>query len=97
MTSTVICCVFPEETPKQLDQDEIIEILYQSKAPECYEAMVNAKIDIFEIFHKGTVSNYNCLENLEKIRRTNGSNPASLPVEKKLKYFLLPVVWASLL
>jgi hypothetical protein len=25
---------FPEENPKQLDQDEIIEILYQAKTPE---------------------------------------------------------------
>jgi hypothetical protein len=25
---------FPEENPKQLDQDEIIEILDQAKAPE---------------------------------------------------------------
>jgi hypothetical protein len=39
---------FPEETPKQLDQDEIIEILDQFKAPEWYEAMVNANIDIFK-------------------------------------------------
>jgi hypothetical protein len=38
---------FPEENPKQLDQDEIIEILDQLKAPERYEALVNANIDIF--------------------------------------------------
>jgi hypothetical protein len=38
---------FPEENPKQLDQDEIIEILDQAKAvdPEWHEAMVNANID----------------------------------------------------
>jgi hypothetical protein len=43
---------FPEENPKQLDQDEIIEILDQAKArdPEWHEAMVNANFDIFE-FH----------------------------------------------
>jgi hypothetical protein len=43
---------FPEENPKQLDQDEIIEILDQVKArySEWYEAMVNANIDPFEIF-----------------------------------------------
>jgi hypothetical protein len=31
---------FPEENPKQLDQDEIIEILHQAKAwdPEWHEA-----------------------------------------------------------
>jgi hypothetical protein len=40
---------FPEENPKQLDQDEIIEILDQAKAPGWHEAMVNANIDIFEI------------------------------------------------
>jgi hypothetical protein len=39
---------FPEENPNQLDQDEIIEILDQAKAPEWYKAMVNANIDIFE-------------------------------------------------
>jgi hypothetical protein len=39
---------FPEESPKQLDQDEIIEILDQAKVPEWHEAMVNANIDIFE-------------------------------------------------
>jgi hypothetical protein len=40
---------FPEENPKQLDQDEIIEILDQAKAldPEWHEAMVNAITDIF--------------------------------------------------
>jgi hypothetical protein len=42
---------FPEENPKQLDQDEIIEILDQAKdrGPEWHEAMLNAKIDIFEM------------------------------------------------
>jgi hypothetical protein len=34
----------PEENFKQLDQDEIIEILDQAKAPECHEAMVNENI-----------------------------------------------------
>jgi hypothetical protein len=42
---------FPEENPKKFDQDEIIEILDQSKAPECHEAMVNAYIDIFETYY----------------------------------------------
>jgi hypothetical protein len=42
---------FPEENAKQLDQDEIIEILDQAKSrhPEWHEAMVNANIDIFEM------------------------------------------------
>jgi hypothetical protein len=37
---------FPEENPKQFDQDEIIEILDQAKArdPEWHETMVNANI-----------------------------------------------------
>jgi hypothetical protein len=39
---------FPEEFPKQLDQDETIEILDQSKVPEWYEAMVNANIDFLD-------------------------------------------------
>jgi hypothetical protein len=43
---------FPEETPKQLDQDEIIEILDQDKIryPEWHEVMSNANIDIFKNF-----------------------------------------------
>jgi hypothetical protein len=40
---------FPEENSKHLDQDEIIEILDEAKAPEWHESMVNANIDIFEI------------------------------------------------
>jgi hypothetical protein len=43
---------FPEENPKQLDQDEIIEILDQSKAPKWHESMVNANIDIFEMSYE---------------------------------------------
>jgi hypothetical protein len=39
---------FPEENPKQLYQDEIIEILDQAKAPEWHEAIVNANIDILK-------------------------------------------------
>jgi hypothetical protein len=41
---------FPEENPRQLDQDEIIEILDQAKArdPEWHEAMVNANIDFLK-------------------------------------------------
>jgi hypothetical protein len=42
---------FPEENLKQLDQNEIIEILNQSKTrhTEWDEAMVNANTEIFEI------------------------------------------------
>jgi uncharacterized membrane protein len=73
---------FPEKDFKQLDQDEIIETLYQAKAvnPEWHESMVNANIDIFEISYEESVSHFKRLENLEKIRRTNGPNPSSLPV-----------------
>jgi hypothetical protein len=76
---------FPEENPKQLDQDEIIEILDQAKArdPEWYEAVVNANIDIFEISYEESVSYFKRLENLEKIRHTNGPNPSALPVDNK--------------
>jgi hypothetical protein len=52
---------FPEEKPKQLDQDEIIEILDQSKAPEWHEAMVNANIDIFEMSYEESVSYFICV------------------------------------
>jgi hypothetical protein len=74
---------FPEENPKQLDQDEIIEILDQAKAPEWHEAMVNANIDIFEMTYEESVSYFKRLENLEKIRCNNGLNPSSLPVDNK--------------
>jgi antitoxin component HigA of HigAB toxin-antitoxin module len=47
---------FPEENAKQLDQYEIIEILYQAKASEWHEAMVSANIDIFEISYEEYVS-----------------------------------------
>jgi hypothetical protein len=81
---------FPEENPKQLDQDKIIEILDQAKVrnPEWNEAMVNANIDIFEMTYEESVSYFKCLENLEKIRRTNGTNPSSLPEYT----YLLPVL-----
>jgi hypothetical protein len=44
---------------------------------------VNANIDIFEMTYEEPVSYFKCLENLEKIRRTNGPNPSSLPVDNK--------------
>jgi hypothetical protein len=74
---------FPEENPKQLDQDEIIEILDQAKAPEWHEAIVNANIDIFEMTYEESVSYFKRLENLEKIRRINGPNPTSVLVDSK--------------
>jgi hypothetical protein len=88
---------FPEENPKQLDQDEIIEILDQAKArdPEWHEAMLNANIDIFEMTYEESVSYFKRLENLEKIRRTNGPNPSSLPVDNKKTVFVTSIVGKS--
>jgi hypothetical protein len=83
MTSTVTLFYFPEENPKQLDQDEIIEILDQSKAPEWHGVMVNANIDIFEMSYEESVSYFKRLENSEKIKRTNGPNPSLLPVDNR--------------
>jgi hypothetical protein len=74
---------FHEENPKHLDQDEIIEILDQAKAPERNELMVNANIDTFEMSYEESVSYFKHLENLENTRRTNGTNPSSLPVDNK--------------
>jgi hypothetical protein len=45
--------------------------------------MVNANIDIFEISYDESVSYFKCLENLETIRRNNGPNHSSLPVDNK--------------
>jgi hypothetical protein len=70
---------FPEENPKQLDKDEIIEILDQAKALAWHEAMVNANIDSFEMSYRESVSYFKRLENLEKIRHTNVPNPSFLP------------------
>jgi hypothetical protein len=86
MTSTVTCCIFLGKTSTQLDHDEVIEILDQAKDmdPEWHEEIVNANIDIFEMSYEESVSYFKRLENLEKIRRTNGPNPSSLPVDNKL-------------
>jgi hypothetical protein len=45
--------------------------------------MVNANIDTFEMTYEESVSHFKRLENLEKIRRTFGPNPSSLPVDNK--------------
>jgi hypothetical protein len=74
---------FSEENSKQLDQDEIIEILDQAKTPEWHEAMVNANIDIFEMSYEESVAYFKRLENLENIRLINGPNSSSLPVDNK--------------
>jgi hypothetical protein len=84
---------FAEENPKQIDQDEIIEILDQAKPvePEWHRAMVHAIIDIFEMSYEKSVSYFKCLENLEKIRHTKGLNPSSLPVDDEKTVLLLLV------
>jgi hypothetical protein len=81
---------FPEENPKQLDQDEMIEILDQAKAwdLEWHESMVNANIDIFEMTYEDSVSYFKRLENLEEIRCTNSPNPSSLPVDNKRQVYV---------
>jgi hypothetical protein len=43
---------FPEVYPKQFDQDEIIKILDQDKAPEWHEAMKNAKLTFLKCLMK---------------------------------------------
>jgi hypothetical protein len=47
--------------------------------------MVNASIDIFEMSYEESVSDFKRLENLGKIKRTNGPNPSSLPVDNKIR------------
>jgi hypothetical protein len=85
MTSTATFCIFFEENAMKLDQDEIIEILDQAKAwdPEWHEEMADSNIEIFEMSYGETVCYFKRLENVEKIRRTNGPNPSSLPVDNK--------------
>jgi hypothetical protein len=46
----------PEEIPKQLEQNETIEILDQVKVPEWREAVFNANIENFEISYDESVS-----------------------------------------
>jgi hypothetical protein len=38
--------------------------------------------------HEESVSYFKRLKNIEKIRRTNGSNPSSLPVDNKIRVFV---------
>jgi hypothetical protein len=45
--------------------------------------MVDTNIDIFEMSYEESVSYFKRLENLEKIRGTNGPNPFSLPIGNK--------------
>jgi hypothetical protein len=55
--------------------------LDQAKASEWHEAIVAANIDIFELSHEETVAYFKRLENLEKIKKTNGMAP--LPVDNQ--------------
>jgi hypothetical protein len=65
MTSTSTVSFFLKNNPKQLDQDEIIEILDQDKAmhSDWYEVMVNANIDISEMSYEESVTFFKFLEN----------------------------------
>jgi hypothetical protein len=72
---------FSKENPKQLVQDEIIEA--KARYLDSHVAMVNENIDIFEMSYEESVSYFKRLENLEKIRCTNGTGPASLPIDNK--------------
>jgi FMN phosphatase YigB (HAD superfamily) len=74
---------FPEEFPMQLDQDEIIEILDQSKSPEWHAAMIPANIDIFEMNYEEAISYFKRLKKLEKICLTNGPAPNTTTVDNK--------------
>jgi hypothetical protein len=51
-----------EESPKQLDQDESIEISDQGKAPEWHEIRVDENIDIFEMPYEESISYFQYLE-----------------------------------
>jgi hypothetical protein len=50
------------------------------------ETMVNENIDTFEISYEKSVAYFKRLEILEKIRCTNGSGPATLPVDNKKSF-----------
>jgi hypothetical protein len=84
---------FPGEKPKQLDQDEIIEILDQFKAPEWHEAMVNTKIDIFEMCYE--VPNNHSIVDCREIAKFKQQNKALFegakagPGKKSLAFLFL--------
>jgi hypothetical protein len=75
----------------------MIEILDQAKArnPEWHEAMLNANIENFEMTYEESVSYFKRLENLKKIKRTNGPNPSSLPVDNKKRVYVTSSVGKS--
>jgi hypothetical protein len=57
--------------------------LDQAKAPEWHAAMVAANIDILAMSYEESVLSFKCLENLEKVRRTNGPSPTLHIDDKK--------------
>jgi hypothetical protein len=85
MTSTATCCIFRNDTPSSLNQDEFNKTLYQAKSrnSEWYEAMVNANIYTFEMSYEESVSYFKHLENFEKIRYTNVPGLDKLTVENE--------------
>jgi hypothetical protein len=58
--------------------------------------MVNVNIEIFEMSYEESVSYFKRLENLEKIRLTNGPNPSSLPVDNNKRVSVTSNVSKSL-
>jgi hypothetical protein len=66
---------FLEEHPKQLDQDEIIEIMDQAKAPEWHAAMVAANIDIFSMTMKSQFCISSDLRTLKKFGESVALRP----------------------
>jgi hypothetical protein len=64
---------FPEDNPKPLYQDKMIEILYQTmaEAPKWHEPMANANIKICEMSPEKSVSDFKLLENLGNISYIN--------------------------
>ena len=80
-----------KEHPKQLDWDEIIEIVDQAKSPEWHDAMQCNGISQqqhFEMTYEESVAYFKRLENVEKIKHTNGPAPGLFVDIRKL----LPVV-----
>jgi hypothetical protein len=67
---------FHKENSNQSDQDEIIKIFDQAKAPEWHEVTVDSKIDIFEM----------SLQAFGELREDQMHQPSpTLPVDSKKK------------
>jgi hypothetical protein len=50
----------------------------QAKPPNWHKAMISGNIDIFEMDYESAISYFIRLENLDKIRRTNGPAPTAV-------------------